>query len=191
MEDRKSRARKPRADAQRNRDLLVSVAREAFAQNGASTSLDDIAKKAGVGAGTLYRHFPTREALLEAVYRAEVDKLAEAAERFGRELSPEEALRSWLLLFVEHLRTKKIVLSALTGMMAAHRVIEENMLRVHASVKSIYDRAVAAKVVRADIDPRDHLRALVGVSAFGSPDEDWNESARRLVDILVLGSRPQ
>lgn len=183
-------SRKPRADAQRNRDLLVSIAREAFAQNGAGTSLDDIAKRAGVGPGTLYRHFPSREALLEAVYAAEVEKLAEAAERFGQELPPLEALRTWLLLFVDFLNAKKAIATVLTNMMETGGAFEQNQSKVHAAVKSIYDRAIEAGYIRPDIDPRDHLRALLGVSSF-VVHEDASESATRLVDILILGSRPQ
>src|ERR1700758_4297522 len=87
--------RKPRADAQRNRERILDVAKQAFARSGADASLDDIATQAGVGAGTLYRHFPTREALLAAVYRTEVEKLAAAEKRLAGELAPLEALRAW------------------------------------------------------------------------------------------------
>src|SRR3569833_892328 len=113
--------RKPRADAQRNRDLIVRVAKEAFAENGAGTRLDDIAKRAGVGPGTLYRHFPTREDLFEAVYRAEVEKLAEAAEEFGRTLAPIEAIRAWLFLFIDYLATKKIISAGLGSLVSINR----------------------------------------------------------------------
>src|ERR1700719_35419 len=93
-----SKDRKPRSDAQRNRERILSVAKLAFARSGVNTSLDDIAKEAGVGPGTLYRHFPTREALLEAVYRSEVEKLAAAEQKFAKEMAPIEAFRAWLLL---------------------------------------------------------------------------------------------
>jgi AcrR family transcriptional regulator len=105
--------RKPRTDAQRNRERILEVAKSAFAHSGADASLDDVAKQAGVGAGTLYRHFPTREALIEAVYRAEVEKLAAAQERLAREMPPLEALRAWMLLFVDYIATKQIVAPAL------------------------------------------------------------------------------
>src|SRR6267378_7505853 len=95
--------RKPRSDAQRNRERILEVAKESFTHAGANTSLDDIAKKAGIGPGTLYRHFPTREELLEAVYRTEVEKLAAAERKFAEELPPIEALRAWLLLFVDYI----------------------------------------------------------------------------------------
>src|SRR6516165_4134088 len=101
--------RKPRTDAQRNRDRIIEVAKEAFTRSGANASLDDIAKEAGVGAGTLYRHFPTRDALIEAVYRSEVEKLAAAEKKFSENLPPVEALRAWLLLFVDYIAAKHII----------------------------------------------------------------------------------
>jgi AcrR family transcriptional regulator len=105
--------RKPRTDAQQNRGRLLDAAKEAFTRSGASTSLDDIAKQAGVGAGTLYRHFPTRDALLEAVYRTEVEKLAAAALDFAEAMPPLEALRAWMLLFVDYIAAKQIIAPAL------------------------------------------------------------------------------
>src|SRR5215472_6275819 len=95
--------RKPRRDAQRNRERILEVAKEAFTRSGADASLDDIAKQAAVGAGTLYRHFPTRDALIEAVYRSEVEKLAASARKFAETLSSIEALRAWMLLFIDHI----------------------------------------------------------------------------------------
>jgi AcrR family transcriptional regulator len=181
--------RKPRSDGQRNRDLIVEVAKQAFTENGAGTSLDEIAKKAGVGAGTLYRHFPTREDLLEAVYKAEVEKLAEAAEQFGRELPPVDALRAWLLLFIDHLATKKISVAALNDLIGSNKMIEQNKSKVHGAVGAIYARAIEAGDLRPDVNPADHILAIVGVTFF-STDEDWRDGAVRLVDILIQGSRP-
>src|SRR5271168_505611 len=105
--------RKPRSDAQRNRERILEVAKEAFTRSGANTSLDDIAKQAGVGPGTLYRHFSTRDQLLEAVYRTEVEKLAAAERKFAETLPPIEALRAWMLLFVDYIATKQIIAPAL------------------------------------------------------------------------------
>jgi len=183
------KTRKPRSDGQRNRDLIIHAAKAAFTANGAGASLDDIAKKAGVGAGTLYRHFPSREALLGAVYRAEVEKLADSAEQLGQESPPLEALQAWLELFIEHLATKKIIAAALNGVVGGNQVIEENMSKVRGAAASIYGRAISAGDLRADIHPEDHLRAIVGVTFFGT-SEDWRQSAMRLVDILIMGSRP-
>src|ERR1700723_3298490 len=106
-------ARKPRADAQRNRERILEVAKEAFTRSGANVSLDDVAKQAGVGPGTLYRHFPTRDALLEAVYRTEVEKLAAAEQELAAALPPIEALRAWMLLFVDYIAAKQIIAPAL------------------------------------------------------------------------------
>ena len=187
--ERQRVSRKPRADGQRNRNLIIQVAKEAFTENGAGTSLDDIAKKAGVGAGTLYRHFPSREALVEAVYHAEVEKLAEAAEELGRTLPPVEAFQAWLFLFIEHLATKKIIAAALDNLVGAIQLFDENKPRVFGAVTSIFEKAVAAGDIRPDIDPIDILRCIVGITYFGT-SEDWKGSATRLVDILILGSRP-
>ena len=108
-----SARRKPRADAQRNRERILEVAKAAFTRSAANASLDDIAKRAGVGPGTLYRHFPTRGALLEAVYRTEAEKLAAAEREFAAAMAPIEALRAWLLLFIDCIATKKIIAPAL------------------------------------------------------------------------------
>src|SRR5580658_7230695 len=113
-----SKDRKPRADAQRNRERILEVAKQEFTRSGANASLEEIAKQAGVGPGTLYRHFPTREKLLVAVYRSEMEKLAAAERTFAGTLPPVEALRAWLLLFVDAVETKQIiapVLNALVG----------------------------------------------------------------------------
>src|SRR5271156_162324 len=109
----KSVSRKPRADAQRNRERILDIAKKAFTRSGANINLDEVAKRAGVGAGTLYRHFPTRDALLEAVYRSEVEKLAAAQQRFAETMPPVEALRAWMLLFVDYIAAKQIIAPAL------------------------------------------------------------------------------
>ena len=98
--------RKPRADAERNRARLLETAKAAFAEKGSAASLDEIARIAGVGAGTLYRHFPTRDALVEAVYRNETEQLVAAADRLAKTHPPLAALREWLSLFVDYIATK-------------------------------------------------------------------------------------
>jgi AcrR family transcriptional regulator len=187
--ERPRSSRKPRSDGQRNRELIIQTAKDAFTENGAGASLDDIAKQAGVGAGTLYRHFPSREALLGAVYRAEVEKLADAAEQLSRDLPPEEAVRAWLQLFIEYLATKKIIAAALNGLVGSSPVFEESMSKVRGAATKIYDRAIKSGDIRPDINPVDHILAIVGVTFFGT-SLDWKESATRLVDILIRGSRP-
>src|ERR1700723_4097591 len=108
--------RKPRADAERNRERILEVAKEAFARDGAKASLDDIAKQAGVGPGTLYRHFPSRKDLLKAVYQAAAEKLATAAMEFAETLPPIDAVRAWMMLFVDYIADKQIIAPALNAL---------------------------------------------------------------------------
>jgi AcrR family transcriptional regulator len=183
-------ARKPRADAARNRARILEVAKDAFTRHGANTSLDDVAKQSEVGPGTLYRHFPTREALLEAVYKTEVAKLAAAEQKFAASMPPIEALRAWMLLFIEYVGAKQIIAPALIALVGSShpKFVEASYAQVHQAVRSLVKRAIANGDIRADIDAVDLLRALVGVSTV-SNSPDWKQSARRLVDILIAGSR--
>ena len=185
-----SAVRKPRADAQRNRERILEVAKEAFTRSGANISLDDVARQAGVGAGTLYRHFPTREALLEAVYRTEVEKLAAAAREFAARMPPVEALRTWMLLFVDYIAAKQIIAPALNTLVGgSSKVFESSGAHIKRAIRILVKRAVESGDIRPDLEPFDLLRALVGVSNVASTP-DWKQSARRLVDILIAGSRP-
>ena len=182
--------RKPRMDALRNRERILEVAKEAFTRHGAATSLDDIAKQADVGAGTLYRHFPTRDALIEAVYRSEVEKLAAAAHGFAAAMSPVEALRAWLLLFVDYIAAKHIIAPALNSLAGGpSRLYEGSRSLVQGAIDELVKRAKKSGDVRRDIDASDLLRAVIGVS-YVSSGGDWQQSARRLVDVLIAGSRP-
>jgi AcrR family transcriptional regulator len=182
--------RKPRADAQRNRERILEVAKQAFTRSGADASLDDIAKQAGVGPGTLYRHFPTREELLKAVYRNELENLAAAGEKFAESMPPVEALRAWLLLFVDAIAAKQIIAPALNTLLGDHkRVFEASYARVQEEIRRLVKRAIRSGDIRKDLDPGDLLRVLVGVANVAS-SPDWQPSARRLVDILIAGSRP-
>ncbi len=182
-------ARKPRADAQRNRERILQIAKEAFTRDGAAASLDDIAREAGVGPGTLYRHFPARDALIEAVYRSEVEKLAAAEQRFAASLPPLEALRAWMLLFIEHVSKKKLILPALdTVAGGVARLIEGSRPLVHSAFVALVERAIASGDLAPDTQPEDFIRALVGVF-HTTAIPGWEQSARRLVDILIAGSR--
>jgi AcrR family transcriptional regulator len=182
--------RKPRADAQRNREHILEVAKQAFTRSGADASLDDIAKQAGVGPGTLYRHFPTREELLKAVYRTEMEKLAAAEQRFAETMPPVEALRAWLLLFVDGIATKQIIAPALNTLVGdPKKVFEASYAQVHDALRALVKRAAKNGDIRKDLDPIDLLRALVGVANVASTP-DWQPSAKRLVDILITGSQP-
>jgi AcrR family transcriptional regulator len=185
-----STQRKPRTDAQRNRESILEAAKEAFTRSGANASLDDIAKEAGVGAGTLYRHFPTRDALLEAVYRTEVEKLAAAEQKFAQTMTPVEALRAWMLLFVNYIAAKQIIAPALNTLVGGpSKVFEATRTQIQGAIDALVKRAIKSGDIRRDLDPFDLLRALIGVSNVAS-SPDWQQSARRLVDILIAGSRP-
>jgi AcrR family transcriptional regulator len=148
--------KKPRADSLKNREHILNIAREAFTTSGASVSLDHIAKKTNVGPGTLYRHFPNREALLEAVYRSEVAKLC-AAENLCGESS---------------------------------KLFESTGNQIKAAIRGHVERAVYSGDIRDDVDPLDLLRAIFGIANTAS-SADWHQGARKLMDILILGSKPQ
>ncbi|QPF92582.1 TetR/AcrR family transcriptional regulator [Bradyrhizobium commune] len=184
-------ARRPRADAQRNRIRLLETAKAAFAEKGPGASLDEIARTAGVGAGTLYRHFPTRDALIEAVYRNETEQLVAAATRLAGTQSPTGALREWLLLFVEYMSAKQGMYEALNSIVGGtselYSASTEQMKR---AIAELIDRAVASGDVRLDIDPLDLLRALAGVANIGA-GPDGKRAAKRMVDILIAGIRTQ
>jgi AcrR family transcriptional regulator len=182
--------RAPRADARRNREHLIAVAREAFTQSGAEVSLDEIAKTAGVGPGTLYRHFPTRGALLEAVYRTGVEELAAAANDFARTMPPIEALRAWLLLFVDYMAAKQIIAPALYALVdASSPFFASTSAQIKTAIDALVGRAVASGDLSHDIEPLDLLRAIAGIANV-APAAEWPTSAKRLVDILIQGSRP-
>jgi len=183
-------ARKPRIDALRNRERILEVAKGVFTRQGANASLEEVAKLAGVGAGTLYRHFPTRDELIEGVYRNEVEKLAAAAGHFAETLSPLEALRAWMLLLVDYIAAKHIVAPALNTIAGGpSRLHEGSRSLIQSAIDGLVERAKKSGDLRRDLDAYDLLRALIGVSHVGT-GADWQQSARRLVDILIAGSRP-
>jgi AcrR family transcriptional regulator len=180
----------PRADGQRNRERILEVAKREFTRSGANASLEDISRKAAVGPGTLYRHFPTREALLVAVYRSEMEKLAAAARTLTDTMSPVEALRAWLLLFVDGVETKQIIAPVLNALVGDRKkVFEASYAQIHEALRALVMRAIKSGDIRKDLDPIDFLRAIVGVANVAA-SSGWRESARRLVDILVTGARP-
>ena len=185
-----STERKQRSDGLQNRERILAVAKEAFAKSGANASLEDIAKRAGVGPGTLYRHFPTREELLKAVYNAVVEKMARAGQEFAETLPPVEALRAWMMLFVDFIAEKQIIAPVLNALVEdPQKLIEASYRQIQKTIHALVKRAVESGDIRNDLDPLDLLRALVGVANVASCS-DWQQSARRLVDILILGSRP-
>jgi AcrR family transcriptional regulator len=181
--------RRPRADAVRNRERVLEAAKAVFSAGGPDASLEAVAKRAGVGIGTLYRHFPTREALFEAVYRREVQQLGELAEALKSEASPVDALRRWLKSNVEFVATKKGMSAALAlAMHSSSELTAYSFERLTKAVGALLERAVAAGAIRSDISPEDLLRALVGM-CYLHDQAGWQNSVVRLVDVFVDGLR--
>ena len=179
-----------RADARRNRDRLVAIAQEAFAEQGAGASLDDIAKRAGVGPGTLYRHFPTREALQEAAYRDAVEELAERGRALADELPPGPALESWIASLIAHIRDRSALAGALVESMGKQgELFVECHRLLHDTGALIVDAARAAGAVREDVQERDLLWMAHGV-AQSAAGEGGDERAARLQQVLLRGLRP-
>jgi AcrR family transcriptional regulator len=183
--------RKPRADGERNRERLVEAAKAGFAETGPDVSLDEIARRADVGIGTLYRHFPNRDAIVEAVYRREVEQFAEAAGRLLDILPPGEALHEWMRLFVDYIATKKVIASALASLVGGTaNLYATSGRRITEAMSLLVESAASSGDIRPDVDPDDLLRALVGFT-YGNSTPGWEASAGRLIDILMDGLRPQ
>jgi len=181
--------RRPRADAVRNRERVLEAAKAVFSAGGPEASLEAVARTAGVGIGTLYRHFPTREALFEAVYRREVQQLADLAERLKEEARPVEALRQWMRSNVRFVATKKGMAAALA--LAAYKPSElfsYSFEQLTQAVGGLLDRAIATGEIREDISPEDLLRALVGM-CYMHDQPGWQASVLRLVDVFIDGLR--
>jgi AcrR family transcriptional regulator len=186
---REERPRKPRADAVRNRERVLEAAKAVFSTGGAEASLEAVAEKAGVGIGTLYRHFPTRQALFEAVYRREVEHLADLAEKLRKERDAVEALRHWLRSNVRFVATKKGMSSALALAVDKNsELFSYTSDQLTRAIGSLLARAVAAGEVRNDVRPEDVLRALVGM-CYMNDQPGWQASVLRLVDVFVDGLR--
>jgi AcrR family transcriptional regulator len=185
----KKAPRKPRADGVRNRERVLEAAKTVFSAGGPEASLEAVARTAGVGIGTLYRHFPTREALFEAVYRREVQQLADLAERLREEAEPVEALRQWMRSNVRFVATKKGMSAALA--LAAYKPSElfsYSFDRLTRAVRGLLDRAIAAGEIRDDISPEDLLRALVGM-CYMHDQPGWQKNVQRLLDVFIDGLR--
>lgn len=186
MPDRTTR--KPRADAVRNRDRVLEAAKAVFSAGGPDASLEAVARRAGVGIGTLYRHFPRREDLYEAVYRREVQQLVDLAEGFkDADVAPVEALRRWLRSNVEFVATKKGMAAALAlAAYGSSDLAAFTFERLTGAVGALLDRAAAAGDIRGDISPEDILRALIGM-CYMHDRPDWQASVLRLLDVFVDG----
>ncbi|MBC9175564.1 TetR/AcrR family transcriptional regulator [Pseudoroseomonas ludipueritiae] len=182
--------RKPRADAQRNRERLLEAATQVFNQGGAEASLEAVARQAEVGIGTLYRHFPTREALFEAIYRREVQQLAALAEQLEGEASPPvEAVRRWVHALIGFVAVKKGMSAALAIVAQSSSNLAACMLdQMVAALDRLLRRAVAAREMRGDIGAEEVLRALVGM-CYMQDTPDWRRNVLRTADIFIDGLR--
>lgn len=181
--------RKLRADAIRNRERVLEAAKAVFSQGGPEASLEAVARRAGVGIGTLYRHFPTREALYEAVYRREVEQLVELARLLEVETAPVDALRQWMRANVEFIATKKGMAAALAlAARGSSDLAAYSLDRLTRAVGELLQRAAAAGEIRADIDPEDLLRTLVGM-CYAQDKPGWQARVLRMVDVFIDGLR--
>jgi AcrR family transcriptional regulator len=189
MRQSEKSTRKPRADAMRNRERVLQAAKAVFSAGGAEASLEAVARAAGVGIGTLYRHFPTREALFEAVYRREVQQLADLAERLKQQAEPIDALRRWMRSIVKFVATKKGMSAALA--LAAYQnseLFSDSFDRLTRAVGGLLERAITTGEIRDDISSEDLLRALVGM-CYMHDQPGWQASVLRLVDVFIDGLR--
>ncbi|MGA0599531.1 TetR/AcrR family transcriptional regulator [Caulobacter sp. KR2-114] len=184
-----SSGRRPRADGLRNRERLIEAATRVFGAGAPQASLEAVAREAGVGIGTLYRHFPTREALFEAVYRREVDQLSDLAERLARAPAPVEALRQWLHANVRLVATKRGMVEALHLVVSGSAELKAySFERLTAALALLLARGVEAGDLRGDITAEDLLRTVVGIF-YADSSADWQASALRIVDVFVDGLR--
>jgi AcrR family transcriptional regulator len=181
-------SRPTRADAARNYDLLVTAAREAFAEHGTDTSLEEIARRAGVGIGTLYRRFPNRVALLEAVYVDEIQSVCDRAYGFAEQLEPFEALAAWLRSFVGYGLSKKSLASELTVALGKDSPFFQSCkVNVQEAGQLLLDKAKATGEVRPELELMDIMRLVGGINMGRDMEPD---QANRLLDIVLCGLRP-
>ncbi|MFJ9613911.1 TetR/AcrR family transcriptional regulator [Streptomyces noursei] len=178
-----------RADARRNRERILEAAVRAFSEKGADVPLDAIAKAAGVGSGTLYRHFPTREALVEAAYRNELARVCDSVTQLLADFPPDRAMRLWMDKFIDYLAAKQGMAEALRAAVASGAdPFAESLDRLTTALGDLLHAGAEAGLLRADIDPLDVGLSLSGVALVtGAPDQ--RERAGRLLDLLLDGLR--
>lgn len=189
MSDGEEKVRKPRADSLRNREQLLQAAKSAFAEAGADVALEEIARQAGVGIGTLYRHFPTRDQLLAAVYRREVEQLTASADALLASRPAGEALEAWLHLLVDYMATKRVIAPALQASPGEGPALYASSGgAVTEAMNRLAEKAIASGDIRPEIGPEDLFRAVIGIS-YGYDKPDWEPSARRLIGVFMAGLR--
>jgi AcrR family transcriptional regulator len=178
-----------RADARRNYDAVLAAATEAFAAHGVDASLEEVARQAGVGIGTLYRHFPTRDALVEAVYRREVERLCDGVDELLAERPPAEALATWMQRFVAYVATKRGMATALKAAAGADsELFAYAHRRIRTAIETLLSAAAESGEIREDIDSTDLLRAMSGI-CLANDQPGWEEQSARLVSLLMDGLR--
>jgi AcrR family transcriptional regulator len=178
-----------RADAARNRDRLLAVGAEMFAQRGAEVPLEDIARQAGVGIGTLYRHFPTRDVLVEAIYRRNVEQICDRIPQLLAEQTPGQALATWLPEFVEYVARKRGMAAALKSVVGADsELFAYTHRRINEAITLLLRSAADAGAIRADVEAPDLLRLLSGI-CMAAGDSAAQEQSRRLVALVLDGLR--
>ncbi|MFF0584966.1 TetR/AcrR family transcriptional regulator [Streptomyces sp. NPDC003781] len=185
-----SAGRPLRAHARRNRENLVAAARAAFTAADDTVPLEGIARDAGVGIGTLYRHFPTREALVEAVYAAELDDVTDSAPVLLDELPPEQALRAWMERYAAFVATKRAMLNTLhSGWASGRLATAATRERITAAIGALLAEGVRAGSLRADVEADDVTAMLLGVFLSTAADDE-PERTGRLLDLVVDSLRP-
>ncbi|MFJ9855811.1 TetR/AcrR family transcriptional regulator [Streptomyces sp. NPDC101150] len=178
-----------RADARRNRERILEAAVRAFSEIGADVPIDAIAKAAGVGSGTLYRHFPTREALVEAAYRNELVRVCDSAAELLADFPPDRAMRLWMDRFIDYLAAKQGMAEALRAVVASGAdPFAESLDRLSTALGSLLRAGAEAGLLRSDIDPLDVGFSLAGVSLITSAPAQ-RERAGRLLDLILDGLR--
>jgi AcrR family transcriptional regulator len=185
---RTDQARPLRADARENREKILAAAVAAFAESGAGVPLETIAQQAGVGIGTLYRHFPTREALVLEAYRSEVEHLCDAAPDLLGAMPPDAALREWMTRFVGYVAAKRGMADALHQVMSSNTLFAGTREQIVAALSLLLRAGADAGTIRADIDADDVFRAMGGVWMIPA-EGGWQDQARRLLDLLTDGLR--
>jgi AcrR family transcriptional regulator len=182
-------ARPLRADAQRNFEKILSAATVAFAEEGEAVALETIAARAGVGIGTLYRHFPSREALVCAAYRSEVDALCAAAADLVESLPADQALRAWAERFADYIATKRAMGDALRSAAGSDSpLFAETRARILRALRVLLEAGAASGTLRSDVDPTDVMRVISGV--WYLPDgPEWRADVLRMLDLVIDGLR--
>jgi AcrR family transcriptional regulator len=182
--------RPQRADARRNRDLLLATAADLFEERGVEGApLEELARRAHVGIGTLYRHFPNRDALVEAVYRREVELLCDSVPELLRDNPPDVALESWMHSFATYAARKRGLAVALRSMLGSNaELFADSRQRIHTAINTLVHAAVAAGTIRADVAPLDLLQAMGGI-CMAAESPGWGERTGQFVTLLMDGLR--